>query len=405
MPQPERPREPSTDGLGGGLPLRHGDKGPAVAQVRGHLARLGLIDDEAGPEAVGAVHPMDALYDDGVERGVLAFQQQRGLACDGIVGIQTWRRLDDARWQLGDRVLRFAPTHMLSGDDVSALQGRLLELGFDPGRIDGLFGIDTETALRDFQRNVGIPVDGLCGPVTFKALNRLARTVVGGAAQHLRETQRWAGSGPGLAGKIVVIDPGHGGSDPGAVGHGLAEADIVADLAARIEGRLVAVGVSAYLTRGRLAPDTAPPDESTRAALANRLDADLVLSLHVDAHPSTAASGVATFFYGSGHSGASSEVGRRVADLVQAEVVSRTDLLDGHTDGKTWDLLRRTKMPTIRVEIGYLTNPGDAARLSDPTFRDTVAEAVLVALQRLYLPVEPPTSVVLPSPAPAGLPG
>ena len=398
MPQPD----PTADVFGGGLPYRRGDQGPAVAQLRAHLARLDLVAADPPGADPGARHLMESQFDADVESAVLAFQQQRGLACDGVVGPQTWRLLDDARWQLGDRVLRFAPTHMLSGDDVAALQGRLLELGFDPGRIDALFGIDTEQALRDFQRNVGIPVDGLCGPVTFKALDRLARTVVGGAAQHLRETQRWAGSGPGLAGKIVVIDPGHGGRDTGAVGHGLIESEVVADLAARIEGRLVAVGVSAYLTRGRLAPDAEPPDESTRAALANRLDADLVVSLHTDGHPNASAHGVATFYYGAGPSGASSAVGERVADLVQDEVVSRTDLLDGHTDGKTWDLLRRTRMPAVRLEVGYLTNAGDAARLADPAFRDTIAEAVLVALQQLYLPAEAPSpSVVLLQPAPA----
>jgi len=51
-----------------------------------------------------------------------------------------------------------------------------------------------------------------------------------------------------------------------------------------------------------------------------------------------------------------------------------------------WDLLRRTRMPAVRIEVGYLTNPGDGARLADPAFRDVVAEAVVVAVQRLYLP-------------------
>ncbi len=52
----------------------------------------------------------------------------------------------------------------------------------------------------------------------------------------------------------------------------------------------------------------------------------------------------------------------------------------------TWDLLRRTRMPAVRLDLGYLTNPGDAARLADPSFRDLVAEAIVVAVQRLYLP-------------------
>jgi N-acetylmuramoyl-L-alanine amidase len=54
----------------------------------------------------------------------------------------------------------------------------------------------------------------------------------------------------------------------------------------------------------------------------------------------------------------------------------------------TWDLLRRTRMPSVRIELGYLTNPGDASRLSSASFRDHVAEGIVVAVQRLYLPPE-----------------
>ena len=71
---------------------------------------------------------------------------------------------------------------------------------------------------------------------------------------------------------------------------------------------------------------------------------------------------------------------------MQREIVARTDLLDGRSDAKTWDLLQRTRMPAVRLDLGYLTHPGDAARLADPAFRDTIAEAVLVALQQLYQP-------------------
>jgi N-acetylmuramoyl-L-alanine amidase len=70
---------------------------------------------------------------------------------------------------------------------------------------------------------------------------------------------------------------------------------------------------------------------------------------------------------------------------VQREIVARTDLADLRSHSKTWDILRRTKMPAVRVDVGYLTNPGDAARLTDPSFRDVVAEAIVVAVQRVYL--------------------
>jgi N-acetylmuramoyl-L-alanine amidase len=276
---------------------------------------------------------------------------------------------------------------MQHGDDVAALQKRMHDLGFDCGRIDGIFGPDTERGLKELQRNLGLPSDGLCGPVTFRALDRLSRTVVGGEPARIREAERLHHRGPGLAGKVIVIDPGHGGSDDGVCANGLVEADVVADLASRIEGRLGAMGVTAFLTRGRQPAGTCPT-EPERAAFANEVDADLVISLHTDGHNSEHAQGVTTYYYGtgSGEHAVHSIIGETFAELVQREIVTRTDLLDGRTDAKTWDMLQRTRMPAVRIDVGYLTHEGDAARLADPSLRDTIAESVLVALQQLYQP-------------------
>jgi N-acetylmuramoyl-L-alanine amidase len=375
---------------------RRDDHGPAVAQIRDHLALLGLLTHEPAERTEAQ---WDAVFDAEVEHAVRTFQQERGLIADGVVGPSTWRRLEGARWALGDRVLRYGARHMQHGDDVTALQRRLHDLGFDPGRIDGIFGPDTDHALKELQRNLGIPADGLCGPVTFRALDRLARTVVGGDPHHIREAERLHRSGPGLGGKVIVIDPGHGGDDTGVRANGLVEAEVVADLASRIEGRLGALGVSAFLTRGT-STDRPALTEIERAAFANDVDADLVISLHTDGHNSPRAHGVATFYYGtSGDHSVHSVIGEAFAELVQREIVHRTDLLDGRTDAKTWDILQRTRMPAVRIDVGYLTHAGDAARLADPSLRDTIAEAVLVALQQLYQPTTDlrPQVVRLPS--------
>jgi N-acetylmuramoyl-L-alanine amidase len=183
---------------------------------------------------------------------------------------------------------------------------------------------------------------------------------------------------------VVVVDPGHGGSDRGVQAHGLAEADVVWDLAARVEGRLAVMGVQAYLTRGV----DGMPDDLTRAEFANTTRADLLISLHVDAHRNPEANGVAAYYYGNDRFGHHSELGERLAGLVQREIVARTQLLSCGSHGKTWDLLRRTRMPAVRIEAGYITNPADAARMATPAFRDIVAEAIVVAVQRLYLPPE-----------------
>lgn len=364
--------------------LRLGDTGPPVAEARRKLVILGLL-----PEPDDALQdPAEAVFDAACDRAVRHFQQQRGLNVDGLVGRETSEALEEARYRLGDRPLSHQVSRLLRGDDVGALQRRLLDMGFNCGRADGIFGADTAQALRELQRSLGVNPDGICGPDTFRALDRLARTVTGGHHQNLREAEAMARSGPRLGGKVVVIDPGHGGLDHGNVANGLTEANIVEDLAARVEGRLTATGVQAYLTRAisaRHSRRTGVDDES-RATFANEARADLFISLHVDSHASPQANGVATYFFGTDRFGQSSAMGERFAQLVLREIVARTDLLNCGTHGKTWDLLRRTRMPAVRLDLGYLTHPGDAARLADPAFRDLVAEAILVAVQRLYLP-------------------
>lgn len=364
--------------------FRNGDSGPAVTQIVDLLSQLDLLG-----------RPLPNRYDDDVELAVRTFQQQRGLHVDGVVGPATFRRLDEARWSLGDRILTHLPGSLMAGDDVFALQRRLLELGFKIGRVDGYFGAETAGGLREFQRNVGIPPDGTCGPVTLKTLAQLAPIVSGGAPNAMRAEARIRDAGPHLGGKIVVIDPSPGLHLPSEYADEAAE--IVHDLAARVEGRLVATGVQAFLTASRpgrhRAPVPPPEDrehlehleEIERASFANRAAANLCISLAVDASPNTDACGVATYYFGSERHQTSSSTGERFASLVQREIVARTDLVDLRCHAKAWEFLRRTRMPAVQLDAGYLSNPGDARRLADPGFRDVLAESVVVAVQRFYL--------------------
>jgi N-acetylmuramoyl-L-alanine amidase len=362
--------------------LRRGTTGNAVAEVRWMLATIGLLDntDPASSD----------VFDEATELAVRHFQQNRGLSVDGVVGPDTSLALTGAHWRLGDRVLAHEAGQLLTGDDVTQLQTQLVELGYPLSRADGIFGRGTAEALRRFQREYGLVPDGICGPATLRALRQLHRRVVGGRPQLLRDLVAVADSGPNLLGKRVVLDPGHGGDDPGVVAGGISEAEITWDLVSRLEGRLSALGVRTWLTRG---PGNGATD-AQRAELANDVGADVVLSLHVDGFASPEANGVAAYYYGAGES--SSTIGERLADLAQREIVARTGLLDDHIHAKGWALLRLTRMPAVRVELGYLTNAADRARLCDPRFRDIAAEGLLVAVQRLYLPSadDPPTGVM-----------
>jgi N-acetylmuramoyl-L-alanine amidase len=355
-------------------PYQRGDVGPVVAEIRAKLASVGLLPSSSHD----LTHPDESVFDEQCDRAVREFQQHRGLTVDGLVGPETYLALDEARWRLGDRVLAYSVSRPLRGDDIAVLQQRLIGMGFDCYWVDGIFGPATEAALRDFQQHAGLPADGTCGPATFRVLEGLPTT----AAQTAPAPPRTVTATTSLHGKTVVVDPGHGGMDRGNEGFGLDEASLVEDLAARIEGRLSATGVEVFLTRG---PDGELNDVA-RADFGNATQADLFVSLHVDSHPSPEANGLGCFYYGSDPLGRRSPVGEQFAGLVQREIVARTDLTDLGVWGKTWELLRRTRMPTVRVELGYLSNADDVRRLASPDFRDTVADAVVVAVRRLFLP-------------------
>lgn len=373
---------------------KRGDTGPAVADIRSRLIALGLLPGHPdGTPPPPLVHE-DEPFDTAMEQAVRHFQQERSLTADGVVGPETFRHLDEARWRLGDRLLTHSVSHPMVGDDVAQLQQRLLDMGFTPGRVDGIYGAETARAVQEFQRNTGLLPDGTCGPGTFTVLGRLARTVVGGHPHVMRETEQLRRSGPSLAGKVLVIDPGHGGDDPGAVANGLREADLMWELAARLEGRLAALGVRTFLTRGT---DVRENDsEAERAHFANSTDADLAISLHADSHPNPRAHGVSAYYFGYDRHGRWSHTGRSFAGLARREIVARCGLGDNRSHGKTWTLLRSTRMPAVRLDVGHLTNPEDAERLASPEFQALIVESIAVALQRLYLPPEDdaPTGVM-----------
>jgi N-acetylmuramoyl-L-alanine amidase len=260
---------------------------------------------------------------------------------------------------------------LMHGDDIAALQSRLTEMGFDCGRVDGVYGPRTELAVKDFQKSVGAVIDGKCGPATIIALIRLTKIVSGGTPSTLRQNAMQQSRGPALANKVIVLNPD--GAD-----------QLVYDIAVRTEGRLLALGASVFLTRGA----TNNPSEAERILFSNKSAADLMISLNVDSYGNEKAHGAATYFYGSDAHGVHSIVGERFASLVQREICARTDLTNCRTHAKTWDLLRMTMAPTVRIDLGYVSNPGDLARLSRPDFRDVIAEALVIAIQRLYLAAE-----------------
>lgn len=345
-----------------------GDTGPAISEIRDHLIRLGLLNENTSDR-----------FDEEMFNAVKTFQHQRGLSVDGIVGPDTWRRLDEAVWSLGDRVLSYQVGNLIHGDDVAQLQQRLTQLGFSPGNVDGIFGRRTEKAVKEFQRAIGAPDDGIVGVHTIQGLNRLNRTVAGGNAAALREKVRHENKRTGIANKTIVLDIG---TDPFIDKYLTDQAtELASKVVKLIEGKLSALGTNVLLTHigdGR-------PATITRADFANEAAADLVLSVQIGVADDASNNGVLGYYFAGTHG--YSLLGKEFAQLLVAEVLDYTEFNQGDVVGKSWPLLRATVMPAVRIDLGFLTSVKDRELLTSGNTLADSAEATVSALTKFFAPL------------------
>lgn len=183
----------------------------------------------------------------------------------------------------------------------------------------------------------------------------------------------------------VVLDPGHGGIDPGAVADdGVYEKTVNLALARRVRDFLEVAGVEVILTREA---DDYCPSLAERAALANNEAADLFVSLHAnsDRHPSC--KGIELFYY------PGSREGSTIAGAVKRVIDNRSVLAQCRVKTSCYLVLKKTAMPALLVEAGYLSNAGERRRLLNPAYREelarAVAEGIITYLAWQHLPVRP----------------
>lgn len=171
-----------------------------------------------------------------------------------------------------------------------------------------------------------------------------------------------------LKGKVIVLDAGHGGKDPGAVSPSkLLEKDINLDIVSRLQELLRRAGAVTVMTRSG---DTYP-DLAQRVELANRPGVDMFISVHSNWHPSTVASGTEAFYYDGGD-----EVSKPLAEAVHSQLVKSLGLPDRKVQKKDYYVLRNALVPAVLVEVAFLSNPVEELLLSDPGFRQKAAEGI-----------------------------
>ena len=165
---------------------------------------------------------------------------------------------------------------------------------------------------------------------------------------------------------LVVLDPGHGGKDPGAVGiGGLQEKNVVLPISHHVRKTLESNGLQVKMTRW----DDRFISLAGRSEMANRLDADLFISIHANAISMSRpdVNGAETFYYSSG---------RALAQAIQRRIISQMDMRDRGVKQANFYVLRNSAMPAVLVEVGFVTGRLDAPRLADPQFRQRMADAI-----------------------------
>ncbi|WP_394265946.1 N-acetylmuramoyl-L-alanine amidase [Anaerotignum sp.] len=171
--------------------------------------------------------------------------------------------------------------------------------------------------------------------------------------------------------KVLLLDAGHGGKDPGTSGNGMLEKNLNLTIAQKVEQKLQGSGIKVYMTRN----SDVYPENSTRAKTANDV-ADLMVSIHMNSGPETA-NGTETLYQVHANDNGARLTSKQLAEILQGKMVSAT----GNTNrgAKLWTdvlILNRTTVPAVIVEVIFITNTGDALKISNPTYQDQVAQAI-----------------------------
>ncbi len=200
--------------------------------------------------------------------------------------------------------------------------------------------------------------------LTFSIKDLTDFHVVEGTPANLLVLEATAGA---LAGKLIVVDAGHGGSDPGAIGPaGNLEKDVTLAVARRLRALLESSGARVLMTR----EEDRFVGLYDRANLADGAGADLFVSIHSNASDRRAMQGTETYHY------PGSEQGRRLAELLHRRLLTALQRPDRGVQGANFVVIREPDMPAALVELAYISNPEEERLLISPEFQGGAAEAI-----------------------------
>ena len=183
-----------------------------------------------------------------------------------------------------------------------------------------------------------------------------------------------------LSDLTIVIDPGHGAHDIGAAGYGsLNEKDVVLDTGLRVQSLLNNTPFNVIMTRSTDIFHSL----SARAVIANKANADIFVSIHANGFNGKA-NGSETFYYGKASTNSRVEESKKLAGYIQVRLLEAMGTKDRGVKPGNYAVIRETTMPAVLVELGFIDNKDDYAKLSTTTYRQKAAEAIYYGILDYY---------------------
>jgi N-acetylmuramoyl-L-alanine amidase len=352
---------------------------------------------------------LNETYGSFTAQRVSEFQAYYGLRENGVADTRTLDKIDE--------ILASPFREGRSHRDVIDLKEKLTLLGYGNMNINDVYGSFTKQRVEEFQKDHGLVVNGIFdapswtklnslvdelnvtrfGTVTASTLNvRNQASTNGSVVTQLSrgtvvqilgtESNGWhrirvngvtgyvsgvyinlhSTSGP-LAGKVIILDAGHGGSDPGAVAGGMQEKELALDVSLRAQKLLEEAGATVIMTRTTDVYLTL----AQRSSIANSSSADVFLSVHANAFNGSA-NGTETYWFNTYQSSNS----QRLANAIQSATLSKLGLYDRGVKSGNFHVIRETRIPSALLELGFMDHSGDAAVLRQSSSRDRAAEAI-----------------------------
>ncbi|MGL6184605.1 MAG: N-acetylmuramoyl-L-alanine amidase [Clostridium chrysemydis] len=282
--------------------LKKGSKGENVLFLQYGLHILGF-----SPKG------LDSIFGENTKKGVEKFQKAFKLTVDGIAGDKTLNKLKI---------------------EIKSIQEMLLKNGINIGKVDGIAGAKTFKGVKLFQKIKGLKEDGVVKDKTKELL-------------YLKE---------GSNNFKIVIDPGHGGKDPGAISNGLREKDINLKISKALKEELLRDGFTVKLTR----EDDTFLSLKERSDIGNSFKGDLFISIHCNSSLNADASGTEVFIYNLKNR-ETKDLGERIA----LEISKSLNLKNRGVKEGNFAVLRCTKMKAILIETAFLSNKKDSKKLKE----------------------------------------